>query len=106
MTSESKKKLLKFLLIGGFATLILIYVYQWIFLGFACESILGICVISSFLIQSPAYIFKIFAENLFNTTLTSNNINLVFITAVPFFWFIVGLLLGYITYLIKIKGKK
>ncbi len=106
MVLKNRKKLLKFLLIGGFSTVIFVLLYEWVFLSFTCDAMQGICVMSSFLIQAPAHFFTIFIENIFNATLTSNQIRLVFIVVIPLFWFIIGLFIGYILYFIKTKHKK
>lgn len=106
MKLKNKKPFLKSLLIGGFGIIMFLILWILLLFKFICDWSQGICVLSAFLIQSPAAFFTIFIEDTFKITLTSSQTRLIFIVITILFWFLIGLLIGLIVYLIKKKNEK
>src|SRR3989338_7260466 len=80
---------------GGIITLIFLWLYIWI-LGFICNEIQAICVLSLFGIQAPAFYFAIFIENIYQIELSFRQLSWIFTVVTTIFWVIIGALIGLI----------
>ena len=100
MKSIDYKELRIFLLFGGLGTIILLILFIWL-LRVECNSMKVFCLFSLFLIQAPAAFIKTLFENIFNLTFTTNQIKLTFFIITVVFWFLIGVLIGYVSFVFK-----
>ena len=87
---------------GGIISFVFLWIYIWI-LSYSCDAIQGLCVISLFLIQAPAFYFTIFIENLYQVEVSYNQLRLIFIVITTLFWVVVGILIGFVFGWLKSK---
>jgi hypothetical protein len=106
MKKKETKEIIKISLIWGISSVVVVFLWLLVFLDAICNWSQGICVLSAFLLQSPAYFVTQTIQNMLGNELSRGYKRLIFITVTLVTWFIVGSVLGIFSYLMKRKKKK
>ena len=97
------KKLFRCLIYGTILTVSFVFLWLLVFLEFICDWSQGICILSAFLIQTPATYFTLFIESIIKTKLSIMGTKIIFILITFVFWSLIGFLIGLILYKLKKK---
>jgi len=93
LTNKKGKKMSRYFLVAGTISFLLVLLF-FIFLNFFCQVSQGLCVLFTFLMQTPAY----YVSLLFGKNLSTQSTTLLFRVTTAISWFVFGGVIGWIIY--------